>query len=788
MTDIYINGQRLDLATDAVVTLNFKSNLFGAIDKITASNSYTVKAPKTSRNRAILDNPTAPAYRSTFRYKRHAAEVVQNGIRIIKGYAVLLDSSEDYELGLYWGAMTEFQAWVDADKSINELPEVAPVEWSSAVTLDTVQNIIDRGYGWAGYNYGFSNTALANIHPSVTAKFLFDQIADSAGFTYDLPDGYDLKLQQLAIPAIERVGSQAEWDSEALKGKALIRRPNDYYWSLVYVQAYNYTEGRDVFLRNEGGQTESQGVRSVFSTLEAEKMRVRFVSRMGYYGGSSNVPPMLVIVSRNTSDARAYTEHNYEAFQNFSTNRWEFIVDDVIDVSEADEVYLYLKGVLPQNIGIDGVVGPASFIAEELIVEPYFDEIEYPSTFSVIANLPDIKQTSFVNSVNAMLGLFVMPDQANPKHLHFVTLDQLNDAKSEAVDWSGRLIFGNDEDPDKVGFELGEYAQRNLFNYKEDEDVATNGDGVLTIANEALEAENEVVELPFSASDGSEIKMYELNDEGTEAETISVSPRIMRLTEDADGNAKLTFEGLKWPSLLADYYGTMERLLNQIVVITEKVRVNETDLLTLDYMRPVYLRQYGRYYGLVSLQVNGSTATAELVQLPETRRENRILPNIGTLGVSADMVVASDIEVKLSYQDGNGEMQTATLELPRGQQSVTSDTPAYNLVVESVTPSSDYLFDYVGAKREVNTIGIGYENGSDLYMVATKAVASEVTMGLKLYNVSNEELGAVTVTIPSGGTKVYVATITRDFGYLSIESVTPSYDRTFIYDVINTEI
>lgn len=782
MTDIYINGQRLDLATDAVVTLNFKSNLFGAIDKITASNSYTVKAPKTSRNRAILDNPTAPAYRSTFRYKRHAAEVVQNGIRIIKGYAVLLDSSEDYELGLYWGAMTEFQAWVDADKSINELPEVAPVEWSSAVTLDTVQNIIDRGYGWAGYNYGFSNTALANIHPSVTAKFLFDQIADSAGFTYDLPDGYDLKLQQLAIPAIERVGSQAEWDAEALKGKALILRPFGTAQYTIPVQAYDYTEGRSIFLRNE--PSPSQANRSIFSTLGAERMRVRFVSRNGLYGVGSNPTVQLVIVARLSGDESNEIRYTYDAYRNLATGNFEFVVDDVVDVSEADEVFMYIRGVRPQQYG----GGLTSFIAEELIVEPYFDEIEYPSTFSVIANLPDIKQTSFVNAVNAMLGLFVMPDQANPKHLHFVTLDQLNDAKSEAVDWSGRLIFGNDEDPDKVGFELGEYAQRNLFKYKEDEDVATNGDGVLTIANEALEAENEVVELPFSASDGSEIKMYELNDEGTEAETISVSPRIMRLTEDADGNAKLTFEGLKWPSLLADYYGTMERLLNQIVVITEKVRVNEADLLTLDYMRPVYLRQYGRYYGLVSLQVNGSTATAELVQLPETRRENRILPNIGTLGVSADMVVASDIEVKVSYQDGNGEMQTATLELPRGQQSVTSDTPAYNLVVESVTPSSDYLFDYVGAKREVNTIGIGYENGSDLYMVATKSVASEVTMGLKLYNVSNEELGAVTVTIPSGGTKVYVATITRDFGYLSIESVTPSYDRTFIYDVINTEI
>ncbi len=778
MTDIYIKGQRLDLAADTVVTLNFKSNLFGAIDKITASNSYTVKVPKTTRNRAILDNPTAPAYKSNFRYKRHAVEVVQNGIRIVKGYAVLLASSEDYELGLYWGAMAEFQAWVDADQSINELPEVAPVEWSSAVTYDTPQSLIDRGYGWAKYNFGITDTQLANIHPSVTAKFIFDRIAETAGFTYDLPDGYDLKLQHLAIPAVERVGSQAEWDAEALKGQAYILRPVAYVSYSVPVEAYNYTQGREIFIRNE--VSASGGKRTIFSTLDAEKMRIRFVSRNGYYLNTTT--PELVVVAYQSGDPTTEVRHRFSAVKNFGTDTWQFIVDEVLDVSEADEVYMYLTGVSGRNYG-----GLTSFMAEELIVEPYFDEIEYPSTFSVIANLPDIKQTSFINAVNSMLGLFVMPDAGDPRHLHFVTLDQLNEAKADAVDWSAHLLFGNDEEPDKVAFEPGDYAQRNLFAYKEDEDVATDGNGEIRIDNEALEAEAEIVELPFAASDGSEIRMYELNDEGTEVETISVTARIMRLAEDAEGNAALTFEGLKWPDLLAEYYGTMSRLLNQIVVITEKVRVNEADLLNLDYMRPIYLRQYGRYYGLVSLQVNGPTATAELVQLPEQRRTNRILADVGVLGVSADMVVASDVEVSVSYQDGDGNKQRATLTIERGSATATLDEVAYNMVIESVYPSSDYLFDYVGAVRDVNAIGATYGANSELYMTASKAVASDVVLALSLYDASNELLDSVTVTIPKGETQVYVATITRLFGYVSVESLTPAYDRTYFYTIGNNE-
>ena len=108
--ELYINGEAVDLKPDAATTLNYKSNLLGDISKITSSNSQTIQCPKTTRNRKIFDNPGAPAYVSDKRYNRYSARLVRNGIEVVRvGYAVLLSSSETYEIALYWGVMANFQ-------------------------------------------------------------------------------------------------------------------------------------------------------------------------------------------------------------------------------------------------------------------------------------------------------------------------------------------------------------------------------------------------------------------------------------------------------------------------------------------------------------------------------------------------------------------------------------------------------------------------------------------------------------------------------------------------------
>ncbi len=147
---LYINGEAVDLKPDAATTLNYKSNLLGDISKITSSNSQTIQCPKTTRNRKIFDNPGAPAYVSDKRYNRYSARLVRNGIEVVRvGYAVLLSSSETYEIALYWGVMANFQTWVDKAAKLNELTGTEALAWNANTTPTTLSQMKSTGYGFA---------------------------------------------------------------------------------------------------------------------------------------------------------------------------------------------------------------------------------------------------------------------------------------------------------------------------------------------------------------------------------------------------------------------------------------------------------------------------------------------------------------------------------------------------------------------------------------------------------------------------------------------------------------
>ena len=175
--ELYINGEAVDLKPDAATTLNYKSNLLGDISKITSSNSQTIQCPKTTRNRKIFDNPGAPAYVSDKRYNRYSARLVRNGIEVVRvGYAVLLSSSETYEIALYWGVMANFQTWVDKAAKLNELTGTEALTWNANTTATTLSQMKSTGYGFAKYDCGVSNASLANFHPSATTWWILDKI------------------------------------------------------------------------------------------------------------------------------------------------------------------------------------------------------------------------------------------------------------------------------------------------------------------------------------------------------------------------------------------------------------------------------------------------------------------------------------------------------------------------------------------------------------------------------------------------------------------------------------
>ena len=714
--ELYINGETVDIKPDAATTLNYKSNLLGDISKITSSNSQTIQCPKTTRNRKIFDNPGAPAYVSDKRYNRYSARLVRNGIEIVRvGYAVLLSSSETYEIALYWGVMANFQAWVDKAAKLNELTGTEALTWGANITATSLSQMKSAGYGYAKYDCGVSNTSLANIHPSVTAWWVLNRIATQAGFTFEIPDKHKLALRGIAIPCLSRNASAASNQAEATVSTYPFLQNSNGFWGYS-IAGNNGTDKHGVFdpddntkIRKVDGATKviisiidksgSQLGMTLYSN-DSGAFPSRVYVRATQYNDNSETTTQIAVSIGSSAVSSSTGMYAYQKTYYFADINEELLWGR----------YDYLR-LFPHN-GSGRIVGSRLGNTKLTITED-FESIIYPSTYPIPQNLPEISQIDYIKAICGMLGIFAVPDPANVNNLKFVSLDTLQENKVQACDWSDKLARSNDDEPKTTEYKINDYCRNNYFRYKEDDTVSTNADGNLKIDSEILDAENTVITLPFAPSDGSTIRHYELNDDGTAVDAVQVKDRIMRLISDGSGLAMLTFDGLDFTTLLSKYYSTLSRLLNGVITIAEQVMLDEYDLKSLDYSIPFYLRQYGKFYGIVSIRSTANKACeVKAIQLPET-------------------------------------------------------------VIEQTEP-----------ERPSQTVYIGWEqNLAAVYITASKPPASDLEVVATPYTYEGVALGQEVITLAAGQTKASTSPVTRIFGWLEINSITPEYDDTYSYEI-----
>lgn len=714
--ELYINGETVDIKPDAATTLNYKSNLLGDISKITSSNSQTIQCPKTTRNRKIFDNPGAPAYVSDKRYNRYSARLVRNGIEIVRvGYAVLLSSSETYEIALYWGVMANFQAWVDKAAKLNELTGTEALTWGANITATSLSQMKSAGYGYAKYDCGVSNTNLANIHPSVTAWWILNRIATQAGFTFEIPDKHKLALRGIAIPCLSRNASAASNQAEATVSTYPFLQNSNGFWGYS-IAGNNGTDKHGVFdpddntkIRKVDGATKviisiidksgSQLGMTLYSN-DSGAFPSRVYVRATQYNDNSETTTQIAVSIGSSAVSSSTGMYAYQKTYYFAAINEELLWGR----------YDYLR-LFPHN-GSGRIVGSRLGNTKLTITED-FESIIYPSTYPIPQNLPEISQIDYIKAICGMLGIFAVPDPANVNNLKFVSLDTLQENKVQACDWSDKLARSNDDEPKTTEYKINDYCRNNYFRYKEDDTVSTNADGNLKIDSEILDAEKTVITLPFAPSDGSTIRHYELNDDGTAVDAVQVKDRIMRLISDGSGLAMLTFDGLDFTTLLSKYYSTLSRLLNGVITIAEQVMLDEYDLKSLDYSIPFYLRQYGKFYGIVSIQSTANKACeVKAIQLPET-------------------------------------------------------------VIEQTEP-----------ERPSQTVYIGWEqNLAAVYITASKPPASDLEVVATPYTYEGVALGQEVITLAAGQTKASTSPVTRIFGWLEINSITPEYDDTYSYEI-----
>ena len=617
--EILINDEHVDLGDRPRITMEYASNLLDEPGKLNLSHSYTIHIPRTIRNARILQAPERPANGQGLVRRYLPARYYRNGIDLLgpaRAY-VIKSTKAQYDIAIVSESLANLQALIESKDTLNDLPGLPMLQWigSSGKSPD----YYSADFGFAKYQSGLPAdpypTYYTASHPYARVVPLLRMILQKAGvpFLFDETEAIDTDMYDTAILAApsRKPSKGMETESGVIAGSAIAAAE---YGGLQWLVLANFTQGWDApRLFFTFGDSFFDGF---FTDLRKFRITLNIAAPIGQ--DWSDVYLEIYSSVKNAG--------NYKPTQ----KRWPFVKDDagvlhvVIDEELEPDLgwdmlrlkFQRLKGGTYEDFRIMEAPVPYDLQKPMMTVNFIHDQIDiaYDNRFPLQGNLPDISQWDFIRSVCAIFGLrLTVKDGA----LRFSDVQTWYD-RSKAADWSGRLVDGTGETSD-ISYSISSWARNNYIRYKEDDKAQTslpfNPDAALKVDDQTLKDSRDYYKLPFAASTRDVAIHYEI--EGDEAKNIDIAPRIFRLGYVNDVLTLTSPEEMYGQPLIERYYPTIQKAVENPVIVSTEVRLSEIDIKTLDLTVPVYLSQYGRYYAVLKVQTSDSDiCKVELLQLP----------------------------------------------------------------------------------------------------------------------------------------------------------------------------
>lgn len=599
--ELYIDGAKVDMG-ESGVSLEYRSNILTDISKIVSNFSYTVKLPKTKNNLRLIECAHMPSAVSSFPYLPHVGTLLRDGVQIVDGANVVLMSvSDTIEIALSWGNATGFSKIIEFEGNLDGLDYGVDdyIFWRYDISPDEDVPII---------NYGFRTTEKhVTYHPVVSAKWILDKIQSQFNVNLLFPsDKLDI-LQSLKIPLLKKEDAQKYVDANRVtltlsglnKTDGALRYYQLMFYGLVqsyYIEYYNDGSFISAFKPN-------------FKNLQ---LNYSIDCSLVYVGSAYKNGGYLDIVDADTGEILDQV-NAYEVFDKGNDN-YECHFKKDLSLDPYDKT-IYISTTVSKS-GDDSVRMVSGFITLEAKVSEVGADIGEYNKYFTIPNLPSIKLIDFIKSIAYMLGVFAVPGENND--IHFVSFDSVIENKSNAVDWSSRILLNDYGDVARnISYQLNDFTQKNWFRYKEDDDVTGNYDSFIVVENRALVYERDAVSLPFSACDAlgdvASIPLYSYNDDGELEYDSGVSPRIVLYDSET---RSCVFYPLRWEELIQQHYASYQEVVRQPKVVKEQVLLSAPELAVLDLLKPVYIRKYGSYFAIVNVKTKeNNISEVELLKI-----------------------------------------------------------------------------------------------------------------------------------------------------------------------------
>lgn len=478
------------------------------------------------------------------------------------------------------------------------------------------------------------------IQPSVTAQYIIDLVTAQTGVAFGWSNRAKEIIKGLAVPLITRKA-----DEQTVVGGF---EGTFFSTENLGILDFQPTSLSEVFDGLEIGHRYSQLNVKIACTMifdvqmnwswDASKVNPS-MHRSWSYGGSTETqavymyPPCYIeikVVSRHTTsqEESEYTK-TYIAGRTSDNEGTDPLVSDTsdqlvggrfihlaagrgeIELEEGDIVTFEMKH--PKNRRLMGLKCYNGRLSASI---KQSDEVPYGGNFPIGKNLPDIKVTDFLKCICILTSTF--PSQRFiGGTLTFADIVSLWEVKAQAVDWTKKLIPSEAcNHPRQTDFSVEDYCQHNIYKWKEDDTVYQQHDADMTIDNKTLEYTQDVCTLPFAATDGNRIPIYEWESKqstlGRNTITTQVATkykackdRIVNLIKNNAGYAELAFN----IDLQGIFDSRLEKLRKTVAnphQITERFNLSDLEILNFDETKPVYLAQYGAYFAVLEIKTTSS--------------------------------------------------------------------------------------------------------------------------------------------------------------------------------------
>lgn len=292
-----------------------------------------------------------------------------------------------------------------------------------------------------------------------------------------------------------------------------------------------------------------------------------------------------------------------------------FILQTIV-VKELSEYTVELNIVAKRDSGVDYSVFYSLDTSSFAFTTS--KQIQYGSKITP-SNIYVQKQKDIYKDVMNQYSLFVQTDEIK-RELILTPLDEILNNTHKAIDWSEKINLNK---APKITFRISGYAQKNYFNYAEDDLIPLNfARGSIDINDSSLEPESDLVTLSVAAVEDDSVlspdpmglknvpripfksavdSSYE-NQLGRillldkQDETMNFFNSTNSDTGQAIADIPFCYfsqpdksDSLDFTSIIAANYNALSGMVNQPKLIEAEAILNEADIRTLDFSIPIKL-------------------------------------------------------------------------------------------------------------------------------------------------------------------------------------------------------